>query len=163
MSDLVGKTLDEAKSLFPSLNFNVPDGNYIFSDSYPKGTIIEQSVKKGDKINGDATVTLKISKGSETIETPDYVGKTLIYVKSDLDKKGIKYKIEEVQTNQAQEGTVVKTDPAAGFLIKVETQEITIFVAAKAKENTSLNNDKTSSEKTSNISNTTSVGVEPID
>ncbi|WP_436785804.1 Stk1 family PASTA domain-containing Ser/Thr kinase [Yinghuangia sp. YIM S10712] len=68
MPDLVGKTYSSAEKTLEDLNVNV-DVDQEFSDK-PTGTVIAQSVKKGDTVTEGNTVTLTVSKGASPPPSP---------------------------------------------------------------------------------------------
>ncbi len=95
------------------VNFNLnPVQKY--SDSYPAGVIIEQSVAKNTQVPHLTTIVLTVSKGKESVPMPNLIGWGLAGAKQQLDEAGIAYTVYTVENSNYTPNTVFRTDPPAG-------------------------------------------------
>lgn len=132
--DILGITVEEATELAEEQGLTVTVDGYEYSDDIEEGKIISQTPTEGEKIKEGGEIKVVVSRGTEKSVLPTYKGMSLDNVKADLDKLKIKYKIEEVEDEEVQEGYVIKTEPDAGSEIKPDT-EVKIFVSkGKDKE-----------------------------
>jgi serine/threonine-protein kinase len=67
--NLLGLTVNKAKSALKKVNLVYGSSTEEYSDDYPKGQIIWQQYKKGTKLNEGQTVKVKVSKGPEQKES----------------------------------------------------------------------------------------------
>ena len=114
---------------------------YVFSNEYKSGQIIEQSIPKGEVVQTGTEIEVKVSKGPEKLPLPDYTDKkTEDYVK-ELSDLGIKYRIEEEITDEVEEGCVARCSKEIGDDIMVsESEEVVVFSAVKPEETTTTFN-----------------------
>ncbi len=73
MPNLVGYTYDEVSESSTFIGWLVIEPEYVFNDKVEKGLIMEQSIAPGDKFKTGDTVIVKVSKGPEKVEVPDYM------------------------------------------------------------------------------------------
>ena len=106
----------------------------IFDSEIEEGNVIKTKPEKGEPLKTGQTVTLYISKGPETAEMPDLVGKTLDAAKSLLDYAGFKtIEVEEVY-DSAEPGIVVSQSHAKKS--KVDITETIKLKVSKGPEPT---------------------------
>ena len=100
----------------------------IFDSKVAEGNVIKTDPEKGEPLKTGQTVKLYISKGPETAEMPDLVGKDLDSAKSLLDYAGFKtVKIEEV-FDEAEAGKVISQSHDKGKKVDI-TETITLKVS----------------------------------
>ena len=81
---------------------------HIFDSNIQEGNVIKTDPEKGDPLKTGQTVKLYISKGPETAEMPDLVGKDLDTAKSLLEYAGFKAPEVEEVFDSSEPGTVVR-------------------------------------------------------
>jgi serine/threonine-protein kinase len=106
----------------------------IFDSEIEEGNVIKTKPEKGDPLKTGQTVILYISKGPETAEMPDLVGKDLNTAKSLLDYAGFKnVSVEEVY-DSAEAGQVISQSHAKKT--KVDITETIKLKVSKGPEPT---------------------------
>lgn len=116
--DFLGQKIENVLGNEMYSDFNLEEGDSVYSSQYDEGEICEQSVRKGQKVTKGTTIKLTVSKGTQTAEMPDLRGYTTQQVAdtmSDLISQlsiSLSYSYEE--SEDVEEGKVISTDPAAG-------------------------------------------------
>lgn len=112
--NVVGEYVESATKTLEKAGFEVTT-SFEYSQDVAQNKVIAQTPagnaqgKKGD------TVTLTVSRGTESIKVPSVVGKSESAAKSTLENAGLKVgDVSEVNSDTVPKGQVVSTDPAAG-------------------------------------------------
>jgi serine/threonine-protein kinase len=76
--DLLYKDLLTALEELDKASFMYNDGNFVFSDQYPSGTVVDQDPAPGAQADAGTVIQLYISRGPEDkkVTVPDLAGKT---------------------------------------------------------------------------------------
>jgi serine/threonine-protein kinase len=99
-------------------SFNLtPQVSREFSDSVPKGTVIDQSPSAGTGVERHTIVQLTVSKGKETVQVPSVLGKNRDDAVSTLINAGLKPKAYPVPSSRPVD-TVTAQDPLAGKVVE---------------------------------------------
>ncbi len=134
LPDFVDRFFNTLEARYPQLAF---EAVYEYSDVYAEGIVFEQDIPEGTEVSGGTLVTLKVSKGPEFVELPDYVGKKLNDYTKELKELNIPYKVEAEETTEFKSGYVVRCDREIGDKIKLSEEDtVTIYYAAKPAETT---------------------------
>jgi serine/threonine-protein kinase len=88
-----------------------------FSDTVPKGTVIDQSPQPGDHVQKHTNVQLTVSKGKETVKVPSVIGQSRDAAVSALVNAGLDPHSFPVHSNKPVD-SVVAQDPAAGKVVE---------------------------------------------
>ena len=133
--DFVGMTEDEfrASEYFSLLD---PDIVQEYNSSYPAGTIFQQSPAAGRTVKEQQKITLKVSLGTEYVTLPDVAGNDKATAKQTLTNLGVSVVTKRETNDSVGEGTVIRTDPAAGN--QVEGGSTVILYVAKPSVDTSV-------------------------
>ncbi|WP_294539941.1 Stk1 family PASTA domain-containing Ser/Thr kinase [uncultured Gemmiger sp.] len=133
--DFVGMTEDEfrASEYFSLLD---PDIVQEYNSSYPAGTIFQQSPAAGRTVKEQQKITLKVSLGTEYVTLPDVAGNDKATAKQTLTDLGVSVVTKRETNDSVGEGTVIRTDPAAGN--QVEGGSTVILYVAKPSVDTSV-------------------------
>jgi eukaryotic-like serine/threonine-protein kinase len=94
----------------------VPNVGRDFSDSVPKGTVIDQSPQAGDHVAKHTNVQLTVSKGMETVKVPSVIGLSRDAAITTLANAGLDPHAFDVPSSKAV-GTVTAQDPPPGKVI----------------------------------------------
>ncbi|MCL2164274.1 MAG: Stk1 family PASTA domain-containing Ser/Thr kinase [Oscillospiraceae bacterium] len=101
----------------------------IYSD-YEEGVIISQAVAEGMRlpIDGTAEIEFEVSDGKRKVVIPEYTGRDIREVQSDLRAKGLKPETEIIDeaSDTVIRGYVTRTAPADGTEVE-EGSSVTIF------------------------------------
>jgi len=114
-----------------------------YSNRYPKGVIMEQSVAKGTEVPAMTTVILTVSKGDESVAMPNLIGWGLAGAEQQLKDAGIAYQIYVVENKNYTANTVFRTDPAADTQISLSGDTVVkVYVTPPESTNTRPSKDK---------------------
>lgn len=136
VEDYTGKKQADVVKALEKLGYEVEIEEEISSKS--KGTVINQSIKKGTKVDPteeNRTIILTVSKGDYVVLS-NYVGMDQNKAKEALEKLGFKVKIEEVSSEQAV-GTVVEQSLDEGY--KVDPDETSRNITLTVSKGVSYN------------------------
>lgn len=133
--DFVGMTEDEFRN---SEYFTLLDPDIVqeYNSSYPAGTIFQQSPAAGRTVKEQQKITLKVSLGTEYVTLPDVAGSDKASAKQTLTDLGVSVVTKRETNDSVGEGTVIRTDPAAGN--QVEGGSTVILYVAKPSVDTSV-------------------------
>ena len=105
--DLVGSDYEEARVKYEKLGLIIKISKYEETDELPAGQILDQNIKKGEKIT-DGKMTVVVAKGVKKITMPDVVGKDYKVAKYELEAIGFKVEIKNVVSDKVEKDLVVK-------------------------------------------------------
>lgn len=122
---VLGKTEAEATNTLSDAGFQVGTEQGDYSDTYPAGTVMAQSVT-GSAPSG-TTVVITISKGpNPNADIPNVVGKTESDAKASLQDLGFRVSVQQQASSSVAKGTVI-SQSATGSAKRGST--ITIVVS----------------------------------
>ncbi len=124
--DVRGMTYDEAKELLTKEGLEISQFAREYSDEYEKGQIISQDPDSDEMVDEGSTVTVVVSKGSQS-ETdtaqqssvvPDVAGMEENAAKASLEQAGLEVgSTTYTYSDTVDEGVVISTDPSAGSTV----------------------------------------------
>ncbi len=109
-------------------DFVLVEGEMIYDESLPAGTIISQTPAPGRSVGTDKKITLTISRGAKSMNLGDYANWDLRQVKIVLDRNNIPYVLVEEFSDEIEKNMVIRTEPGVGTSVTSETT-VTIFVS----------------------------------
>ena len=109
-------------------DFVLVEGEMIYDESLPAGTIISQTPAPGRSVGADKKITLTISRGAKSMVLGEYATWDLRQVKIVLDRNNIPYVLVEEFSDEIEKNMVIRTEPDAGTSVTAETT-VTIFVS----------------------------------
>ncbi|MEJ5921963.1 Stk1 family PASTA domain-containing Ser/Thr kinase [Bifidobacterium thermophilum] len=116
MPDIVGKTKDEAQSLFDSLQLKATYSEE-YSDTVASGRIISASQSVGTQLHWGDSVSVVVSKGPQTVTLPDVTGKSTSEATATLQALGLEVKVSAPLGDITH--TVRLQSPSAGQQVRV--------------------------------------------
>lgn len=131
LEDYTGKKEDVAKKALEKLKFEVEIEYEISSKT--KGTVIDQSIEKGTKVDPtekDRKIILTVSKG-DYVDLGNYVGMDQNKAKEALTKLGFDVTIKETSSEQAV-GTVVEQSLKEGHKVDPDEKDRTITLTVSS-------------------------------
>ena len=162
MKDFIGEKIDEAMATLLK-DYGIDESQVtqtsVPSDSYPAGTIIKQSPKKGSSFDtkGSEKITFEVSSGKQ-VEVPDYKpnGQYMTYsqYQAALKAAGFTHITLDPQatTNQQADGYVYSVYPNVGTSVD-PTQEIVVtYSVYTAPSSSSTTSESTTTPETSSSS-----------
>lgn len=111
--DVVGKSIDEARSLMENAGFSLAADSEAYHDSIPAGAVISREPDGGQAKRGTAFQAV-VSKGPPLIAVPQVGGKTVAEAKSALEGAGFEFATSEAFSDTVAEGRVIRSDPGGG-------------------------------------------------
>ncbi|MFD7747986.1 Stk1 family PASTA domain-containing Ser/Thr kinase [Streptomyces sp. NPDC059698] len=112
---LLGQTQQEAERRIAEAGLGLKGVDRVFSDSVERGEVVRSDPASGDRIRGNGSVKLVVSRGPEIVRVPDVAGSSLADARRSLKKAGL---VPGMVTREFSEdvprGEVVRTDPRAG-------------------------------------------------
>ena len=127
-----GLPADEAADRLRDAGFK-SDQRSEFSDTVRAGRVIETSPAEGTTVRKGSTVTLVVSRGKEKVAVPDVVGDSRDQAERTLRAAQLEPAVTEREDANAEPGTVLEQDPAAGT--KTPKGRTVQLVVAKAPAN----------------------------
>ncbi|MFF8605139.1 Stk1 family PASTA domain-containing Ser/Thr kinase [Streptomyces sp. NPDC015346] len=86
-----------------------------FSEVYERGTVMAIDPASGERIRGNGTVTLTISRGPEIVKVPNLKGKPLAQARKLLEREGLAAGvITSAFSQDIAQGAVISSDPEPG-------------------------------------------------
>ncbi|MEU0371915.1 Stk1 family PASTA domain-containing Ser/Thr kinase [Streptomyces sp. NPDC006283] len=111
---LIGKSEKEARQTLDKAGLDVKAVRHDFSETVARGTVIRSDPGTNERIRGNGSVTITVSRGPKIVKVPDVVGKPLAKAERELRRAGLAPGVvtREFDESVAQ-GSVISTDPAA--------------------------------------------------
>ena len=138
--DFKGKYYSEIEDNADYEMFEIVLADKAYSNDCPKGTVCEQSVKKGDEVVRDTKIELTISLGPKEISIANLKGLDELNAKYELLKQGFLYeniKVLEKYDEASAPGVVLSQTPKYGEKVNTEV-EVEIYINSyKGSENSS--------------------------
>lgn len=135
--ELVGTSYEGLNEVLKKNLQIIPTYEYNEKEQFTKDVIFEQSIEKGKTVPAGTKINIKVSKGSQFITIPDYIGMTEQQYRAELSKVGIKYGDPvQKETSEFQEGYVVNLNKNAGDKIDITKNEVVIIYVAKKPAST---------------------------
>ena len=116
--DLTGLTVEQAESKLKDIKVNYKISSEEYSSDIEKGKIISQDPKEGYKILEKGTISIVLSKGTETVKVPKVAGSTYEEAESSLSDLNLNIEKIEETSQKIQEGVVIKQDPKENTEVK---------------------------------------------
>ncbi|MEU2071086.1 Stk1 family PASTA domain-containing Ser/Thr kinase [Streptomyces anulatus] len=112
---LLGQTQQTAEKRLSDEGLGLKGVDRVFSDTVERGSVVSSDPASGDRIRGNGSVKLVVSRGPEIVRVPDVVGRSLADARRSLKKVGL---VPGMVTREFSEdiarGEVIRTDPRAG-------------------------------------------------
>ena len=104
-----------------------------FSETVKADRVIETSPSEGSTVRKGSTVTLIVSRGKEKVAVPAVEGKSQDEAERLLRQAGLESAVTEREDEEAEPGTVLEQDPAAGARI-AKGRTVDLVVAKEPAE-----------------------------
>ncbi|MFJ8694492.1 Stk1 family PASTA domain-containing Ser/Thr kinase [Streptomyces roseolilacinus] len=112
---LLGKTRADAERRLTDEGLDVGSTRQEFSSAYERGTVMATDPAPGERIRGNGSVDLVISRGPRIVRVPDLKGRPLAAAKEELRRAGLAAGVvTEEFDGEVAKGSVVSSDPPAG-------------------------------------------------
>ncbi|MFF5917059.1 Stk1 family PASTA domain-containing Ser/Thr kinase [Streptomyces flavochromogenes] len=112
---VLGQTETEASKRITDAGLEVGTTKRAFSDVYERGTVMAVDPAPGERLRGNGTVTLTLSRGPEIVKVPNLKNKPLAEAKRILAKEGLAPGVITRQFSETvAQGSVIGSDPEPG-------------------------------------------------
>jgi|RhiMetdeSRZDD1v2_1073273.scaffolds.fasta_scaffold46874_5 eukaryotic-like serine/threonine-protein kinase len=123
---LAGKTYGEAVDILEELGLE-PRRVDVFSANRPVGIVASLDPKAGTIVDEGSVVTVRVSKGAETVAVPDVLQQSEDSARSELTAAGFEVQVVEAPSSDTPEGLVSAQNPDPGVeAARGSTVQITI-------------------------------------
>ncbi len=155
MPNVVGSSLENAKTKLKKENLTNINVEYENSDEVDSGDVIRTNPEAGEEVTDDTTITLVVSKGAAVkyVKVPSVVGVSQSTAESRLANAGLGVSVvPRTTTDKSQNGMVIEASAGAGASLK-SGSTVTIYVGEyKEETNSTIKDDKgtTTTDKNQN-------------
>jgi serine/threonine-protein kinase len=111
--DVIGSQLDQARLLLTAQGFTV-SVEEVDDEVAPVGEVVDQNPDPNDEAPRGSDVKLFVSRGPAAREVPNVVGRTIADASNLLGQAGFAVSQTTEPSDTVPEGSVIRTDPAAG-------------------------------------------------
>lgn len=112
---LLGQTQKVAERRLADEGLGLKGVERVFSDTVERGSVVDSDPASGDRIRGNGSVKLVVSRGPEIVRVPDVAGSSLADARRSLKKVGLAPgMVTREFSEEVARGEVIRTDPRAG-------------------------------------------------
>ncbi|MFE5944935.1 Stk1 family PASTA domain-containing Ser/Thr kinase [Streptomyces sp. NPDC056480] len=112
---VLGQTETEATKRITDAGLEVGTTKRAFSDVYERGTVMAADPAPGERLRGNGTVTLTLSRGPEIVKVPNLKNKPLAEARRVLAEEGlVAGVITQKFSDTVAQGAVIGSDPEPG-------------------------------------------------
>jgi len=133
--DVAGQTVAEAKETLKKANFEIGEEKSEASEKVEEGRIIRTDPEAGKTRKEGSKINLVVSSGKQSFQLSNYIGRKSTDVIAELKQKKVPenlIKIEEEESSESEEGTVLRQSPSAGTTYDLsKASTITLTIAKK--------------------------------
>ena len=133
--NVAGQTVAEAKEALKKANFEVGEEKTEASEKVEEGRIIRTDPDAGTGRKEGTKINLVVSSGKQSFQLSNYIGRKSTDVIAELKQKKVPenlIKIEEEESSESEEGTVLRQSPSAGTTYDLsKASTITLTIAKK--------------------------------
>ncbi|MFD4634319.1 Stk1 family PASTA domain-containing Ser/Thr kinase [Streptomyces sp. NPDC058284] len=132
---LLAKTEAQAKDRLDEAGLEVKDIKRKYSDTDKRGTVMASDPAAGERIRQNDKVTLTVSLGPETVKVPDVRKIPLATAEKELKNSGLAPgMVSQSFSDDVKKGSVISTDPRAGFTRKAGSAVALVVSKGRAVE-----------------------------
>ncbi|MFI9116266.1 Stk1 family PASTA domain-containing Ser/Thr kinase [Streptomyces venezuelae] len=112
---VLGQTEAAATRRITDAGLEVGSTKRAFSDVYERGTVMAVDPAPGERLRGNGTVTLTLSRGPEIVKVPNLKNKPLAEAKRILEREGLATGVVTTAFSEGvPQGAVISSDPEPG-------------------------------------------------
>ncbi|MFD3570690.1 Stk1 family PASTA domain-containing Ser/Thr kinase [Streptomyces sp. NPDC058667] len=112
---VLGQTEAVATQRITDAGLEVGTTKRAFSDVYERGTVMAVDPAPGERLRGNGTVTLTLSRGPEIVKVPNLRNKPLAEARRMLEKEGLAPGVTTTAfSDSVARGSVISSDPEPG-------------------------------------------------
>lgn len=130
--DLVGKEYQAVIEEYKGEDFTITVEQYVESDKYDPGVIVEQSPAGGRKTKSLKEIKVKVSRDSESFIMSDFTNSTVEemknFLKDEIKEYDITFDVVEEESLDVEKGKITRTYPPVGSKIE-KGDTITVYIS----------------------------------
>ncbi|MFD8305617.1 Stk1 family PASTA domain-containing Ser/Thr kinase [Streptomyces sp. NPDC059690] len=112
---VLAKTRTQAEKQLGDAGLDLGAVKHAYSDTVARGTIISSDPEPGARVRDNASVSITVSDGPETVKVPDVQGRTLAEARAQLRKSGLEAgMVTREFSDSVERGSVISTEPGTG-------------------------------------------------
>ncbi|MFF6774906.1 Stk1 family PASTA domain-containing Ser/Thr kinase [Streptomyces sp. NPDC012637] len=112
---VLGQTEAQATKRLADAGLDVGTTERAFSDVYERGTVMAVDPAPGERIRGNGTVTLTLSRGPKIVKVPNLKGTPLAEARKTLAEEGLATGVVTYEfSDSVAQGAVIGSDPEPG-------------------------------------------------
>ncbi|TQJ87525.1 serine/threonine-protein kinase [Streptomyces sp. SLBN-31] len=112
---VLAKTRTQAEKQLSDAGLDLGSVRHAYSDTVARGTIISSDPEPGTRVRDNASVSITLSDGPETVKVPDVQGGTLAEARAQLKKSGLEAgMVTREFSDSVERGSVISTEPGTG-------------------------------------------------
>ncbi|MGW0700488.1 Stk1 family PASTA domain-containing Ser/Thr kinase [Streptomyces sp. NPDC002867] len=112
---LIGKTEKDARRQLDRAGLEAGKVRHDFSETVPRGSVINSDPAAGERIRGNGSVTLIVSRGPKIVKVPEVAGRPLAEAERELRRAGLAPGVVTREFDDTiPQGSVISTDPEPG-------------------------------------------------
>ena len=112
--DFIGMTIEEAETEAKKVGLKVEIDEYRYNEEYEQDQIIGQDPIEGTMVAEDEVIHVDVSKGAETGEAPNLIGKSTEEATRLIEEYGFRVGNIVEKEGSEKKGTVISQDPSPG-------------------------------------------------
>lgn len=134
MIDITGMQFEDAENRLSDMGLVLKVGETQESDTHDPGEIIDQDVKKGEKVAEGSTVNVTVCSAPDAKEkeVPNVVGDSSNAAMNELESAGFNPSREYRYDSSVEAGRVIEQSPKAGTML-TEGKTVTIYISQGAE------------------------------
>jgi serine/threonine-protein kinase len=129
--NILGMHKDEAAAVLADSKLVMEIEAEVNNSTYPKDYVVSQSYGEGYRLKEGSTVTVRISKGAETVLVPDVTTMSPEAAKIEIEKNKLVYVPESEASLDVPEGGIIRQSPGVNEEVEVGT-EIKVYISIGA-------------------------------
>jgi len=133
---LIGLYYDDVINSGEYFEYQIEAGEYLYSDIYDNGQIMDQSPDAKRSISADGVITVVVSRGPKSFKLPNNTGQDHQEVEIELRHKNIKAVLKGEISETLAAGKVISTIPAAGITVSQNDTVTIVYSLGKEAEQT---------------------------
>ncbi len=118
--NLLEKTRIEAEILLEDAGLKLGD-IYNEPSELPRGLVVRQKPAPNVQIQKGATVDLYLSRGQDYVEVPNFIGRSLVEVQSELASLGLVFNLTSEKASAYPRGQILDHQPPPGSVVPLGT------------------------------------------
>jgi len=132
--DLIGKDYQKIVEEYKEKGITITVQQYVDSDKYDPGLIVDQSPKGGRKTKSLKEITVKVSRDSQNFVMSDFKNSSVEemkkLLKDEIEEFNLVFDVVEEDSDDVEKGKITRTYPPAGSIIeKGSKNTVTVYIS----------------------------------